>query len=390
MVRQSRWVLATAAILSVGSVLAGCGGGGSESPDLPGTASLTGRFVVRDVTPKGLIDPIEGVPVTKFALVGGSTRGLVAGTLTLSTPSFSNLYGPFVEDEVPVVIDIRQGKVQRLRLPASATTPVLERGAPERITRDGDVFGFLYPKKPGGAVFSYDFKYSRATDQTTAVPSILERRGGAQYGSVNDARQTLGFQNDQWSVVNFDAPETNPQPITPPSGYTLRALYLNNAGEVAGRLYKPSGALIAPSGVFFWTNGVATVLPPLAERKVVTAEALTDDGRVIGTAVDANSETHVVFWQNGQITQLPDPIANITGMRVVAANTRGDILAVINSTKPDESRPRSVYLLFRNGAWIDLSLELSNLTTPASPTLLLEDGRLIGTNNNKLYTLTPR
>lgn len=121
---------------------------------------------------------------------------------------------------------------------------------------------------------------------------------------------------------------------------------VNNSGEVVGA----SGDFSTSAGVhaFLWNKGKLTQLAGLGGDSF--ANAINDNGLVIGTAETASYATYAVTWTNGKLTKLPGLSSSGSGDPTLV-NDAGQVAGLsVNAAGSDEA------VLWTNGKVIDLGV----------------------------------
>ena len=110
---------------------------------------------------------------------------------------------------------------------------------------------------------------------------------------INDAGVIVGMNFTQGTsasrAVRWLPPTVAGGPYTMEDlGITGDAYGINNVGEIVG--YDNAG------GAFYWFNGQVKKLPPLAAGLRAGAQAINDNGDVVGWGYDHSQSQHAVLW----------------------------------------------------------------------------------------------
>jgi len=148
-----------------------------------------------------------------------------------------------------------------------------------------------------------------ATTWTNGKATALGSSYTAAYG-INNAGQILviGEQNGDtvWSLLSGD----RATPITPPTGTTMAARFLDDAGDVVGDIFHPD---TQTNEAFIWRNGVFDVLPSLPGDTLEIAYGVNDSGVVVGSGGTPDGIGHALMWKDGQVIDLDSLIPSNLG-----------------------------------------------------------------------------
>ncbi|MBW3537801.1 MAG: DUF1566 domain-containing protein, partial [Actinobacteria bacterium] len=206
---------------------------------------------------------------------------------------------------------------------------------------------------------------------------------GGRYGTatdVNDAGQVVGYASDAAGLSHAflweDGVLTRLDPL--PTGTWSYAYGINEAGVVVGMspIYGYAGAVMWVDGVptrlaepgadgstfafdinesgviagqwapgdgtyapVVWANGGVTILPALGND--AGADALNDDGDIVGYSLDADDAVHAILWRGGELIDL----GGIEGGQASASgiNNHGDIVGQAD-TPPGSLYPAAAVL----------------------------------------------
>ncbi len=151
-----------------------------------------------------------------------------------------------------------------------------------------------------------------------------------------------------------------------------QAMAINSTGLVVG--YAGGLSESDPEDAFVFGNALGALILPSLAGGPTFAQAVSDDGEVIGTT-EVNGRKHAVRWSTlGEVTDLgpmPDGDAAPT-----AVNTRGDIVGFASTVDQDDNL---VYTPHMWRAKTDTLEPLSGLT--GIPHDIADDGTVVGTTS---------
>ena len=169
-----------------------------------------------------------------------------------------------------------------------------------------------YAINDAGVIVGYGTDLDKGIDEaitwTDGKASTLGNYTAA-YG-INNAGQILviGERNGDavWSLLTG----ATATPITPPTGTSMAARYLNDAGDVVGDIFHPD---TQTNEAFFWRDGVFTVLSSLPGDTLEIANSVNASGVAVGSGGNSDGVGHALLWKDGQVIDLDSLIPSDLG-----------------------------------------------------------------------------
>jgi len=124
------------------------------------------------------------------------------------------------------------------------------------------------------------------------------------------------------------------------------ALAINERGQIAGKYLVEGNNYTLP---FFWENGQFTVLPNLSGNRTAVAEAINDDGVVVGYA-GVPLYNHAAKWIDGEIFDIHDDNAARSSHALTINN-----LGVVGGNMYSRAQGRTVGFITENDRMINLN-----------------------------------
>jgi probable HAF family extracellular repeat protein len=182
------------------------------------------------------------------------------------------------------------------------------------------------------------------------APSVAE--GPFVATDLNDRGLVVGNVGFGPSTAYTWRPGEAPRALRNPTGVTaVRALALNNRGDVLGRGTNPSTGI---ERAYVWRNGRPTDLGTLGgERTGMAATSANSTpinswGHAVGYSETTDGQAHAFIWRNGRMTDL----GTLGGAQsqATAVNDLGQVIGA-SETASGEQHP----FLWQNGQMLDLS-----------------------------------
>jgi probable HAF family extracellular repeat protein len=165
---------------------------------------------------------------------------------------------------------------------------------------------------------------------------------------------------------------------TLPGDYSSVAMGINQAGDVVGWSYGPTGA----RAFLYTAESGMTALPALAGRPFTTARAVNDDRTVVGTASTGGTDVgHAVLWQSGTALDLGTLGAG-SFSEALAVNGGG---SVVGSSSSDGGSVAGIHAFRRDpgAAMVDLTPTVDT----ARATGINDAGQVAGYRNSRAFRL---
>jgi probable HAF family extracellular repeat protein len=175
----------------------------------------------------------------------------------------------------------------------------------------------------------------------------------------------------------------NITPLTNAGGTSSVATGVNNSGLITGYINGYPGT--ANPQAVVWQAGIATLLSNLRADNYAysIANAVNDRGVVVGTASDADSNIHAVFWNNGNVASLNSLSGNDVAFGI------NDIGMVVGAMNANGGAAHAALWNSITGTGVDLNTLLNPSVLSAGITLVSayginDAGDIVGTSYNKI------
>jgi len=159
----------------------------------------------------------------------------------------------------------------------------------------------------------------------TTVTNPLAANGTAIWG-VNDSGQMVGtLSNSNNNSSSFLDSGGQFTPIAYPSAVITYAMGLNDSGQVVG-FYEAGGPTnnFVPAG-FLYSNGIYTTINDPLGTTATIADAINNQGQIVGIYADSNNTPHGFLLSGGVYTTIDDPLG-VNGTIVKGINDSGEIV----------------------------------------------------------------
>ncbi|MBD1930619.1 MULTISPECIES: CHAT domain-containing protein [Cyanophyceae] len=220
--------------------------------------------------------------------------------------------------------------------------------------------------------------------QNGAIQNIASN--SVQANDINNLAQVVGITNLNGNNQAFLWQNGAIQNLgTLPGNDFSSANAINNNGQIVGS----SGTVSSGSQAVLWQNGIIQNLGTLPGGNFSNAYGINDAGFAVGDSQAANGNSQAVLWRNGAIA-----LGTLPGDNFSRANDINNIGQVVGSSEGANQNTRA--FLWQNGIISDLN----NLISPSSGWDFLQTaaavndiGQIVGTGfiggQSRAFLLTP-